>query len=374
MELKKIEWMIKKDLLELWRHKVRLVSLFIFPILMIALVGWGMGGTIDNTPVIIVKQSDGDLSDQAIELIKSNKIYDIKDITSDVDEAKQAVEDGDVKAAIILPTDFDTGDEKNAILYIDSSDQTVTSSLVPTTEQLFMTLSEQLVTENIEASSDSSVLNSAAETIKLNVDRIYGDIDYIDFLMPGILGMVMFMSSMMTMGNSIAGERERGELARLFMTPTSISTVLIGKIISQVVRMMFQVFILIIGAALLFNVTVKGSYILLVVLMLISVLCFVGFGIMLSATAKTQEDYLQTTMPITMPAMFICGIFFPTETMPWILQELAYIFPLKYSADALRSVILQGGGLSSIILDIVILLLFTLVFYVVGVSRFNRDI
>ena len=59
METKKIYWMIKKDLLVLWRHKPRLISIFIFPILMIALFGYGMGGSIENIPVVVVKQSQG---------------------------------------------------------------------------------------------------------------------------------------------------------------------------------------------------------------------------------------------------------------------------------------------------------------------------
>ncbi len=373
MEMNKVYWMIKKDLLQLWRHKIQFISLIIFPIVMIALAGWGMGGTVDNTPVIIVKQSDGDVSDQAIDMIKSEKIYDIKDITSDADDAKQQVEDGNVKAAIILPPDFDSGESKNAILYLDSSDQSATSTLIPTTQQIFLTLSQNLLTEEIEA-SNPGMLSSAADTVKLHIDKIYGDIDYMDFLLPGVLGMIMYMASMMTLGNSIAGERERGELARLFMTPTSISTVLTGKIISQVVRQMIQAAILLVAASILFDVTIKGNILLLIFVMLVSELCFVGFGIMISATARTQEDYIQTVMPVTMPAMFICGIFFPTETMPWILQEIAYIFPLRYTADALRSIILQGGGLSAVLIDIIVLLLFTALFYVIGVSRFNRDI
>ena len=83
MERKKIWWMIKKDLLTLWRHKVQFVSLILFPILMIALCGWGMGGTVENTPVVIVKQTSGYITDQAINAIKEDKTFEVKDILSD---------------------------------------------------------------------------------------------------------------------------------------------------------------------------------------------------------------------------------------------------------------------------------------------------
>ena len=375
MESKKILWMIKKDLLTLWRHKVQFVSLILFPILMIALCGWGMGGTVENTPVVIVKQTSGYITDQAINAIKEDKTFEVKDILSDPDEAKKMVDKGEVKSAIILSSDFEKDGSRNAILYIDSSDQMTTQMVVPTTQRIFASLSEQIEINKIaSANRNTNQLTSMKQAIKLQINKIYGEIEYIDFLLPGVLAMTMFMSSMLGLGDSIAGERERGELARLFMTPTSISSVLTGKIISQVVKEMIRAIILILSAMLIFNVVLNGSLALLILVMLISVLCFVGFAMMISATAKTQEDYIQIVMPLAIPMMFICGVFFPKETMPWLLQKISYILPLTYAEDAFRAVMLQGAGLSSIAMDLVVLLMFTALFFIVGVVRFNRDI
>ncbi|WP_461436080.1 ABC transporter permease [Methanosphaera sp.] len=375
MESKKIWWMIKKDLLTLWRHKVQFISLILFPILMIALCGWGMGGTVENTPVVIVKQTSGYITDQAINAIKEDKTFEVKDILSDPDEAKKMVDKGEVKSAIILSSDFEKDGSRNAILYIDSSDQMTTQMVVPTTQRIFASLSEQIEINKIaSANRNTNQLTSMKQAIKLQINKIYGEIEYIDFLLPGVLAMTMFMSSMLGLGDSIAGERERGELARLFMTPTSISSVLTGKIISQVVKEMIRAIILILSAMLIFNVVLNGSLALLILVMLISVLCFVGFAMMISATAKTQEDYIQIVMPLAIPMMFICGVFFPKETMPWLLQKISYILPLTYAEDAFRAVMLQGAGLSSIAMDLVVLLMFTALFFIVGVVRFNRDI
>jgi ABC-2 type transport system permease protein len=250
-----------------------------------------------------------------------------------------------------------------------------TQMVVPTTQKIFSTLSEEIEMKKINANNtNTNGLTSAAQTIKLQINKIYGEIEYIDFLLPGILAMTMFMSSMLGLGNSIAGERERGELARLFMTPTSISSVISGKIISQVVKEMISASILIVSAMLIFNAVINGSFILLIIVMLMSVLCFVGFGMMISATSKTQEDYIQIVMPIAMPMMFICGVFFPKETMPWLLQKISYFLPLTYANDAFRAVMLQGAGLETVGIDLLILLLFTIIFFVTGVLRFNRDI
>lgn len=375
METKKVWWMIKKDLLTLWRHKVQFASLLLFPILMIALCGWGMGGTVENTPVVIVKQTSGDITDQAINAIKADQTFEVKDILSDPDEAKKMVDNGEVRSAIILSQGFEEDGSRNAILYIDSSDQMTTQMVVPTTQRIFSSLSEQIeMTKVASINNNTDAVTATTQSIKLQINKIYGDIEYIDFLLPGVLAMTMFMSSMLGLGNSIAGERERGELARLFMTPTSVSSVLSGKIISQVVKEMIRAIVLILSALLIFNAVINGSMIILMLVMLISVLCFVGFGMMISATSKTQEDYIQIVMPIAMPMMFICGVFFPKETMPWLLQKISYFLPLTYADDAFRSVMLQGGGFEAIWMDLLILLAFTAIFFIVGVLRFNRDI
>ena len=176
------------------------------------------------------------------------------------------------------------------------------------------------------------------------------------------------------MGEIIAGERERGELARLFMTPTSVTTVVGGKIISKLVQETGRGILLIAAAIVLFGIIINGSMVLTILLLILGALCFIGFGIMVSARVSSQEDFMQTVMPITMPMMFLSGVFYPIETMPWIFQKIAYILPLTYVNDALRAVMLKGSGVGDIWIDIAVLLGFTALFFYLGVTKFNRDI
>ena len=385
MEMKKVMWMLKKDLIVLGRHKPRLISLILFPILMITLFGYGLGGTLENIPVVIVEQSSGPLTDQTVAAMKNMNLYDIKDILKDPDTARDMVDTGQVKAAIILPPNYDSmSEEPTVVMYLDSSDQLASQALVPATQALFSRLSGQLAIEKMQgggmnpaagsASGPGESFQSMVNAINLQIDRIYGDIKYMDFLVPAVLAMTIMFSCMFGMGQSIAGERERGELARLFMTPTSVSTVVGGKIISKLVIESGRAFLLLLVAIALFGITINGSMLLTVLLLILTALCFVGFGIMISARVATQEDYMQMVMPFAMPMMFVSGVFYPIETMPWIFQKIAYIVPLTYANDALRSVMLRGAGVGSIWVDILVLAGFTLLFFSMGVTRFNRDI
>ena len=79
-------------------------------------------------------------------------------------------------------------------------------------------------------------------------------------------------------------------------------------------------------------------------------------------------------MPFTMLMMFVSGVFYPIETMPWIFQKIAYLFPLTYLNDAMRGVMLKGMGIGGIWIDIVVLIGFLLFFFALGVMRFDRDV
>jgi len=391
VETKKIMWMIKKDLLVLWRHKPRLISLFLFPIIMIVLFGYGMGGTINNIPVVVVDQSQGPLSDATLAAIKDNTLYNVMNITSDPTKGLQEVQNGEVKAAIILPTDYDnltTTSPKSIVVDVDSSDQMAAGVIIPATEGIFNVINQQIAVQKLQTNSTSAVAVSTNEvagssgnpfqsilnTINLQINRLYGNISYLDFLVPAIIGMTVLFGCVFGMGEIVAGERERGELARLFMTPTSVTTVLGGKIISKLVQETGRGIILIIAAIVLFGIIINGSIVLTVLLLMLGALCFIGFGIMISARVSSQEDFMQSVMPITMPMMFVSGVFYPIETMPWIFQKIAYILPLTYVNDALRAVMLKGVGIGGIWIDVVVLIGFTALFFALGVTQFNRDI
>lgn len=384
IEPKKFWWMIKKELISLKRHPGRLISILAFPIIMILLFGYGMGGEMTDLPIVVVSQSHGDLTDLTLDTIKSTETYHVVEVMDSLSDAKARVDSGEVKAAIILPSDYDddSSQQKGVTLYLDSSDQMASQILESSTQGIFYRLSNMVAASQTSVSTqDVNItpslghsLNNFKDDISLHINRIYGNIKYIDFLVPAILGMTIMMSCMMGMGSTIAGERETGELARLFMTPTSVSTVIGGKIAAKLLIELVRALILIFMAVLLFNVSIKGGFLQTFIVLVIGALCFVGFGIMLSARTSTQEDYAQISLPFSMPMMFVSGVFYPIETMPWILQKLAYIFPLTYLNDAMRGVMLKGQTLGDVWLDLVVLLGFTLLFFIIGVKRFNRDV
>lgn len=383
-QYKKLKWLVKKDLIVLWRHKELLAARIFFPILMITLFGYGMGGDIENIPIAVDAPDNGELTNQTLMDIKSDNLYDVKYITNNSEEAKKLVDNRTVMSAILLPSNFDDNgtNQKTVTLYADSSEYMSAQFLIPATEISFSKKAGEIGLSKLSAktmsnNSSGNILTTMMQGLKLEVYRVYGTVNYMDFLVPAVLGLVIMMSCVLGMGEAIAGEREKGELTRLFMTPTSISTVITGKIASKLIIETLMVFILLFTAYLLFDIKIFGGiigWINVVVLLILGVLCFVGLGIMLSARVNSQEGYIRMAMPVSVPMMFICGVFYPIETMPWIFQKIAYLLPLTYLNDAMRSVMLRGASLTDIWFEIAILLLFTAIFFIIGVKTFNRDI
>ncbi len=371
---------------------------------MITLFGYGMGGTLNNVPVVLVDQSQGPLTDATLNAIKSDSLYNVVAITKDPTTGQQMVQNGQAKAAIILPTNYDnltTTQPKSIVVDLDSSDQIAAQAIIPTTQAIFTQISNQVAVQKLTAlnatsaaaaagtsttntsaiqvqtsqlASSTSPYESIINSINLQINKLYGNISYLDFLVPAVIAMTVLFGCMFGMGEVIAGERERGELARLFMTPTSVATVIGGKIISKLVVETGRAMILIVAAVVLFGIVINGSIALTMFLLILGALCFVGFGIMISARSSSMEDYQQTVMPIAMPMMFVSGVFYPIETMPWVFQKIAYLLPLTYMNDALRAVMLKGVGIGAIWVDVVVLIGFTALFFALGVTKFNRDI
>lgn len=182
VEFKKLWWMVRKEWISLKRHPTRLVAIIVFPIIMILLFGYGMGGDLENLNVVVVAQDEGALTDATLDVIKDMEIYHVVDIIDDADEGRKMVDNGDVKAAIILPSNYDEEDsnQKAVTLYIDSSDQMATQSLVPTTQALFNEISAKqaafagstsVKTENATTNPVHSSINSVKSAIALQVNR-----------------------------------------------------------------------------------------------------------------------------------------------------------------------------------------------------------
>ncbi|MDE1798181.1 MAG: ABC-2 transporter permease [Candidatus Micrarchaeota archaeon] len=196
----------------------------------------------------------------------------------------------------------------------------------------------------------------------------------IDFLLPSILALIIFQGASTGLGRAVAGERRDGSLTRVFLTPTSNVTIIMGTqlfyLILETVRSSFVIFV----AIALFGVTISGSVTDIIFIIAIYALGATGIGMVLSVLTKTEDQYMAIAMLISLPMMFLSGAFFPIQTMPPALQSMAGVLPVTYAADALRGVMVKGFTLGQVFPDLLALSIFGAATFYLTVMFFKREL
>jgi ABC-2 type transport system permease protein len=194
---------------------------------------------------------------------------------------------------------------------------------------------------------------------------------YIDFLVPGLVGMGLMGGGLWGVGFAIVDMRIRKLLKRFVATPMRRSDFLLGIMISRLVFMIPEVVVILIFARLFFGVVVAGSFGAVLVLILVGAFTFAGLGLLVACRAKTLEA-ASGLMNLTMlPMWLLSGIFFSPDRFPQAVQPLIRLVPLTPLIEGLRAVMLEGASLASQSLNIGILLAWGAVTFALGIKLFR---
>lgn len=168
---------------------------------------------------------------------------------------------------------------------------------------------------------------------------------YIDYLLPGIVGMgIMFMSVMGVVG-VIVNWREQGVLRRLLATPVSPTTIITSQVITRLTIAVLQAFIIIGLGLVAFDLSITIDPLLILLFVVMGGVIFLNFGFALSGVANSQNTVMALTNIVIMPQLFLSGLFFPREGFPDFLQKVSKYLPLSYLNDALRGTMIDGSSL-----------------------------
>ena len=122
----------------------------------------------------------------------------------------------------------------------------------------------------------------------------------------------------------------------------------------------------------LFHVTIQGSILLVFALLLLGVFSFVGLGIVITSFARDQETAMMMMMTLMFPMMFLSGVFFPIQQMPWYMQSISKALPLTYASQALRKVMVLGAGIPDITTELTVMIVFGAILTAIAVPVFRR--
>ncbi|MEO7084354.1 MAG: ABC transporter permease [Gemmatimonadaceae bacterium] len=194
---------------------------------------------------------------------------------------------------------------------------------------------------------------------------------YIDFVVPGLIGMTIMGGGLWGLGFSIVEQRRKKLLKRLISTPMSRAEYLLSYIISRLSLLVIEVGVLLAFAVGLFGVPLRGSFLVTATVIVLSSLAFSGLGLLIASRAQTIEG-VSGLMNLTMlPMWVLSGVFFSSENFPNVVQPFIKALPLTAANDALRATMLRGVGFSALVPELLILTVWMVVCFAVSLKIFR---
>jgi ABC-2 type transport system permease protein len=195
---------------------------------------------------------------------------------------------------------------------------------------------------------------------------------YIDFLLPGILGMTLMFIGIQG-GLPIIQQRQAHIIKRLGTTPLHRPVLVLGDLVLRLIVSVLSAALIILVGRLVFNVQMLGSWLSLFGIILLGSLVFVNLGYLIAAFVKSQESAIPAINIVQLPMMILSGTFFSVGNMPVFIEPLVKVLPLTFLNDALRQIMEEGTPFYPMTLDIAVLVAWTIVTLVVTTRFFRWD-
>ena len=356
-----------------FRDRGTLVWAILFPIVFMGLLGLGFGRAEPVTFHVGIMDQDHTAWSTALWTTFDNKSLPFRLANyTDRDAGLSAVKDGTLDILVIVPPGFGAFMENQTS---PSGDKNATLALVA-----YWGIDErgsgQVALQTVREVSDGffRAATNSSTTLGVEPQAVTAvSLNYIDFLAPGIVAMAIMQSGVYGLALFIVSSREKRILKRLHATPAGAAYILAGRIVPALLVSLLQTGLLLALAVFAFGVHIVGNIGILVVSALFGALVFISLGFFVSSVSRSVDSAENMTGLVTFPMFFLGGVFIPIERLPQAVQILAYMMPLTYFSDALRSVMIRGAGFAQIAVDLGVLGLFAAVVFGLAVKLFRWE-
>jgi len=192
------------------------------------------------------------------------------------------------------------------------------------------------------------------------------------YMVPGVVGLVLLVTTLVLTAMAVVKEKEIGTIEQIRVTPLKPVEYLAGKVIPFAAIGFVNVLLVLAAGAAWFEVPIRGSVVLLLVLSFFFVLTNLGLGLFVSTISATQQQAMLSAFALVTPNMLLSGFIFPIENMPAAIQSLTYLMPMRYYLIIVRGILLKGAGISVLWPQALALLVFGVVTFLLSVSVFRR--
>jgi ABC-2 type transport system permease protein len=370
-----------KEFLHIYRDRRILLLLLILPPLFTLLFGHAFENA-DRTdsPALLINRDPTPRTDRFVSIITKNRTFKWRqEPATKTDEANLL--GNHVQASLVVPAGWTgtlaSGDPKPLLLYLDGADTNTADALQGGVQKSladFQLGERDLMVENlpdevIELGRKLPVdvrkqFVSLMETWSVKSVILYNPKGrFIEYVTPGIIGLILQLLTVTLMACTIARERESGTLYQLMVTSLQRGEIVVGKMLPYLAISSCLVAVITAVAGLHFKVPFHNAAVLALTCLLF-LLCSLGLGLLISTFSRTQTQAIQFSVFFLLPVFVLSGAFAPLDQLPKVIQYISEIFPLTHFCRAFRLVNMYRAGPGFYVVDLIVLAVGALVTFI----------
>ncbi|MGL0822997.1 ABC transporter permease [Vibrio vulnificus] len=361
--LYRMKTIMVKEFRQLSRDRITFGMVVMIPLIQLLLFGYAINTDIRDIPVAVVDQSESTAGRILTESVKVTQVVSVTQRYATAEEAEQAIQDGIVRAALILPNDLTQRMAQGRPLgqwIVDGSDTMISAAILGLQTMPLTDFDFQIRPKPTQTFEVALYYNPSRRSA-VNI-------------VPGLLGAILTMTMILFTSAAIVRERERGNLELLITTPVRSFELMVAKIVPYIFVGLIQVFIILGLGHVIFGVPINGSVAQILLGTLLFIAASLTLGLVISTIANTQLQAMQMTVFILLPSILLSGFMFPYEGMPVAAQWIAEVLPATHFMRMIRGIVLRGADLFDLWRDTLWMIGFTLLGLIIASTRFKKSL
>lgn len=349
LPLSRVRPFVKKEFRQIRRDSRSLIFMIFIPGFMLLMFGYALNFDVKHIPLAVLDQDGSRASRGIVDKFRTTEYFDLKAVLEKPAEIDPLMGREKIRAALVIPPRFSedllAGRSPSVQVIVDGSNAMSGTTAAGYVGAILQSYSQRMTLEALESRGvpGLSILFRPEVRVWYNPE-----LRSARFLVPGLMAFILMVILTVSTAFSIVREKERGTMEQIVVSPVRPAEMIFGKLIPYVLISMVSAHLVLFLGWALFGVGIKGSYLLLLLSIILFLICGLGQGILISAITKTQQvAFLVSVLTTFLPTFILSGFVFPVRNMPAFVHAVTYLVPARYFLAALRAVILKGAGISA---------------------------
>jgi ABC-2 type transport system permease protein len=374
--LQRLRAMLIKEFIQVFRDPRMRIVLFVLPALQTVIFGYAVDMDVKNIPTAIMDRDNSSESRELGEIISSSGHFRIiRHIDSD-SQARELLDRGTVRVALTIEHGFSQqlarGESVAVQALIDGSDANTAGVVMGYLGRLSNDYNSRMLLHFTQRRPGSAL---RAGRVELASRAWFNEnLESPPFYVPAVITNILFIITMLLSSLAVVREKEIGTIEQVIVTPIRKGEFILGKTLPFVLIGYIDVALISLVGTLVFDVPVRGSLGLLFLATTLFLMSSLGIGLLISTVSRTQQQAMMSAFFVIFPAILLSGFAFPIENMPFVVQWLTLLNPLRYYMVIIRGIFLKGVGIAILWPHLAALTAIGLAVLLVAVERFRKTI